>query len=83
MEEREVPTEHLHEEIQAQAKERQAASEARLRSHVVFARGVTLFQVAIAVGAISVLTSRRSFWFVSLAFAMAGAAFLVQGWLSH
>ena len=71
------------EEIQAQAKERQAASEAHLRSHVVFARGVTLFQVAIAVGAISVLTSRRSFWFVSLAFGLAGAAFLVHGWLWH
>ncbi len=68
-------------EIQVQAKERQKASEAHLASHVIFARAVTLFQVAIAVGAISVLTSRRAFWMVSLAFGAAGALFLLQALL--
>jgi hypothetical protein len=66
-------------EIQAVAKEKQEASESHLRQHVVFARGVTLFQIAIAVGAISVLTGRRAFWFVSLLFGAAGIAFLLQG----
>ena len=53
-----------------------------LQRHVVFARGVTLFQIAIAVGAISALTNRRAFWFVSLVFGLAGIVFLLQGWLA-
>lgn len=69
------------EEIQSEAKEKQKASEAHLASHVVYARAVTLFQVAIAVGAISVLTARRSFWLVSLAFGAAGVLFLFQALL--
>ena len=70
------------EEIQKQAEELQAAAGAHLRRHVIFSRGVTLFQIAIAVGAISVLTNRRAFWFVSLGFGLIGAGFLVQGLLS-
>jgi hypothetical protein len=66
-------------EIQAAAKEKQESSEAHLRAHVIFSRGVTLFQIAIAVGAISVLTSRKPFWYVSLLFGAAGAFFLLQG----
>jgi hypothetical protein len=69
------------EEIQKQAEEKQARSGEHLRRHVVFSRGVTLFQIAIAVGAISVLTNRKAFWFVSLLFGLAGAAFLLQGLL--
>ena len=70
------------EDITAQAKELQHSSEAHLARHVVFARAVTLFQIAIAIGAISALTNRRSFWFVSLAFGLGGIVFLVQGWLA-
>jgi Flp pilus assembly protein TadB len=69
-------------EIQALAKEKQAAAETSLRSHVIFARGVTLFQIAIAVGAISVLTHRKPFWWVSLVFGAVGLYFLAQGWLA-
>jgi hypothetical protein len=43
--------------------------------------GVTMFQVAIAVGAISVLTRRRNFWFASLAFGAVGVGFLGYGLL--
>jgi hypothetical protein len=46
---------------------------------VIFARGVTLFQIAIAIGAIAALTSRRRFWLVSLVFGAVGIVFLVQG----
>ena len=66
-------------EITAIAKEKQEGSEAHLRSHVVYARGVTLFQIAIAIGAISVLIHKRAFWLVSLAFGALGVFFLVQG----
>ena len=38
-----------------------------------------MFQVAIAIGAISVLTKRRGFWFVALAFGAFGVGFLVWG----
>jgi uncharacterized membrane protein YjjB (DUF3815 family) len=71
------------EEISKHAKERTQVSEAHLHLHVVFARGVTMFQVAIAVGAISVLTSRRRFWMVSLAFGVAGLVFMIQGLVTH
>lgn len=69
-------------DISAQAKEREGSSEEHLHSHVVYARGVTLFQIAIAIGAISVLTNRKAFWLVSLAFGILGAFFLVQGLLA-
>jgi hypothetical protein len=38
-----------------------------------------MFQVAIAVAAISVLTKRRRFWLISIAFGLIGIAFLIQG----
>jgi hypothetical protein len=69
-------------EIAAEANERRRSAEAHLGRHVVFARAVTLFQIAIAIGAISALTNRRAFWFVSLAFGLGGIVFLVQGWLA-
>ena len=49
-----------------------------LRTHQVLARSVTMFQVAIAVGAISVLTKRRRFWIVSLCFGAVGLVFALQ-----
>jgi hypothetical protein len=69
-------------DISAEATEKQHSAEAHLRRHVIFARAVTLFQIAIAVGAISALTNRRPFWFVSLAFGAGGLLFLLQGWLA-
>jgi hypothetical protein len=67
------------EEISNQAKEMETSSQEHLEHHVVLARGVTLFQVAIAIAAISILTKRRRFWLVSLAFGVGGLAFLLQG----
>src|SRR5262249_47272246 len=42
-------------EISKEAKEKEHASESHLQHHVIFARGVTMFQVAIAVAAIAAL----------------------------
>jgi len=70
-------------DIAAEANEKQKSAEAHLHRHVIFARAVTLFQIAIAIGAISALTNRRSFWFVSLAFGAGGLLFLAQGWLGR
>lgn len=47
-----------------------------------FEFAVTMFQVSIAIAAISVLTRRKAFWFVSLAFAAVGITFLVIGYTS-
>jgi hypothetical protein len=67
------------EEISSQAKEMEISSQSHLSHHVILARGVTLFQVAIAIAAISILTKKRRFWFVSLAFGLGGIGFLIQG----
>lgn len=69
------------EAIAEQAKEKEKASEEHMHLHVIFARGVTLFQVAIAVSAIAVLTKRRPFWYVGMAFGLMGLCFLIQGLL--
>jgi hypothetical protein len=70
-------------DIAAEAKEREVAAEDHLKRHVIFARGVTLFQIAIAIGAIAALTSRRRFWLVSLAFGAVGIFFLLEGLLAN
>ena len=66
--------------IKAQTKAESLELEAKhfLRTHQVLARSVTLFQVAIAVGAISVLTKQRKFWLVSLCFGAVGLLFALQ-----
>jgi len=65
-------------EIQKTAEEKQHEAESHLHKHKLLAGGVTLFQIAIAVGAISALTRRRAFWGVSLVFGAIGLAFLVR-----
>jgi hypothetical protein len=67
------------EEIKAKAEEKQAESESRLRAHTVLSRSVTMFQIGIAVGAISVLTKRKRFWLGSLLFGALGAFFFISG----
>ena len=42
-----------------------------------------MFQIAIAIAAISALTKKRRFWFVSLVFGAAGMVFLVLGLMAH
>ncbi len=69
------------EKISEKAKEFEASSENHLHHHVVLARAVTFFQVAIAVGAIAALTRKRPFWFVSMGFGAVGVVFFVLGLL--
>src|SRR5215471_16581909 len=65
------------EQIKSEAERKEAAAKSNFHKHEVFARGVTMFQIAIAIAAISALTRRRPFWIVSLLFGMVGCAFLV------
>lgn len=73
---------HEQEEISAEAKNLEAESAAHLKIHEILARAVTLFQTSIALGAISVLSRRKYIWFGSLALALVGIGFLVQGLLA-
>jgi uncharacterized membrane protein len=66
-------------EISAEAKEKEAAAAEHLSRHQIVARAVTLFQVSIAMCAISALVRRRRFWFVGLGFGGIGLFFFVQG----
>jgi len=67
------------EEIKAEAQQKQSEAKSNFHQHEVFARSVTMFQIAIAIAAISALTRRRTFWIVSLVFGIAGCVFLALG----
>jgi fumarylacetoacetate (FAA) hydrolase family protein len=73
-------------EIKSQAQEEEKTvaemnekSEHSLHTHHVFAKGVTLFQVAIALSAIAALTRRKPLWWVGLGVGALGAAFFASG----
>ena len=61
------------------AAEHEKTSEAHLSQHVLLARSVTLFQVAIAISAIAILTRRKLLWFTGLFFSAVGIVFFVLG----
>jgi len=71
------------EKIKEEADAEQQEAVFHLRQHVPLARGVTMFQISIAVGAISVLTRKKTFWGISGIFGVAGLYFLVIGLLAH
>jgi hypothetical protein len=58
---------------------KEASSKERFEAHESLAFSVTMFQVAIAVAAISVLTKRRPFWYTGLVASLIGIIFLSQG----
>ena len=66
-------------EIQKEAQERETEAKSNFHRHEVFARGVTLFQIAIAIAAISALTKRRRYWMVSMFIGAVGCIFLALG----
>jgi len=69
------------EKVSEEAKKDEETSEEHLGHHVILARAVTFFQIAISIGAIAALTRRRAFWFVSLSFGAVGLFFFVEGLL--
>jgi hypothetical protein len=68
------------EESETEAKHLTEISEAHASCQERFALGVTMFQMSIAIGAISVLTRRRGFWYVSLLLGGVGLFFLIWGY---
>lgn len=67
------------EEIKKVAEGKEASSREHLARHIPLARGVTFFQIAIAMAAISVLTQRKKFWFLSLGLGICGIVFMIIG----
>src|SRR5216117_1610967 len=67
------------EEIKSEAEHKQTEAKTDFRRHEVFARGVAMFQIAIAIAAVSALTKKRRFWIVSLLFGAVGCIFLALG----
>ena len=70
-------------EIQREAREKEGEAKQNFHQHEVFARGVTMFQIAIAIAAISVLTKRRRYWLVSMVIGVIGCVFLTLGFVQH
>jgi hypothetical protein len=70
------------EQIAKKADDLEKDAQTHLRTHEVLASSVTMFQIAIAVGAIAVLIRQRGFWLASLVVGLAGVAFLVQSFFT-
>lgn len=70
-------------EIQKEAKKKESEAKGNFHQHEILARGVTMFQIAIAIAAISALTKKQRFWIVSLLFGAVGGYFLILGLINH
>jgi len=70
-------------QIKEKATDFEKERDIELGRHETFSKGVILFQVAIAVGAIAILMKKRRYWAVSLTFGLGGVLFLVLGLLQY
>ena len=70
-------------EIKKTAEEAHERSEKHLRQHVVLSRSVTIFQIAIAISAIAILTRKKLMWYASMSLAVIGAGFLLLGFITN
>ncbi len=69
-------------ELQKKATEAHESSESHMHKHIVLSRAVTIFQIAVALSAVAILTRRKLVWYGSMALAAAGCVFLVMGFLA-
>jgi len=70
-------------QIKEDADKEEQSSEAHMQQHIVFSRSVTIFQIAIAISAIAILTRKKAMWYISMILAVAGSVFLVLGFMAH
>lgn len=68
-------------EIEGEAKHEEHESQEHMQRHSVLARAVTVFQVAIALSAIAVLTKKKAVWFGSMALGAAGIVFMALAYM--
>ena len=69
------------EAIKKEAEKLQNESKFYLIKHVKLAQSVTLFQIAIAISAISMLTKKKSLWLASLVISLTGLVFFIGGFI--
>lgn len=67
------------EELKLSAEESEKRSEIHMNKHNILARAVTLFQIAIAMAAIAILTRIKFLWMISIVLSAAAIGFLLQG----
>ena len=67
------------EDIKKKAEEAEQESKFHLEKHSILAKAVTLFQVAIAISAISILTKKKPLWVTSMVISLAGLVFFIIG----
>ncbi|HEV7620207.1 MAG TPA: DUF4337 domain-containing protein [Flavisolibacter sp.] len=68
-------------DIRTNAEDHEKQSEGHLQKHIILARSVTLFQIAIAISAISILTEKRPLWFFSIILTLVGLVFFVANFI--
>ena len=56
----------------------QKQSEVYLDKHAILARAVTMFQIAIAISAISILTGKRWLWYFAILLSLIGIVFFIS-----
>lgn len=66
-------------DIKKEAEKDQNASEAHLQKHILLAKSVTFFQIAIAISAISILSKKRVLWYFAVLLAITGIVFFISG----
>ena len=67
--------------IKKEAQKLQTESKFYLTKHVKLAQSVTLFQIAIAISAISMLTKKKSLWITSIVISLTGLIFFMTGFI--
>jgi hypothetical protein len=67
------------EEIKATAEEHSKSADEHLSKHVTLSKAVTIFQIAIAVSAISILTNKKKLWYAAILLTLIGSLFFVMG----
>jgi hypothetical protein len=67
------------EEIMKKAHEAEEESQLHLKRHVTIAQSVTLFQIAISISAIAMLTRKKFLWYFSLVLSVIGAVLFFLG----
>ncbi len=76
-EEKQAEYEKDKDELSKESNKLKDEADVHLHRHELLASAVTMLQVAIAVGAISALTKKKPFWYISLAFGLTGFGFLL------
>jgi uncharacterized protein DUF4337 len=68
-------------DIQKEAQGHEEEAEMHTQKHIKLSGAVTMFQIAIAISAISILTRKKILWYGSLALALGGSCFFIAGLL--